>query len=140
MCAVAGIFHPSQKVHQEWAPVCRPKCEGFQRKMKDFRCVRLLGFLSRRRKCTKSGPKYGEQNVRNFARKLRNSGVLRETRIRRICTKSGPKYGEQDVRNFVRKLRISGVNGVEETRILRICTKTGPRYGEQNVRNFEREK
>ena len=34
------------------------------REIEDFRCVRLLGFLSLHRKGTKKGPKYGEQNAR----------------------------------------------------------------------------
>ena len=47
-------------------PSVGSKCEEDRRKHKDFRCVRLLGFLRHRRKGTKSRPQYGEQNVRNF--------------------------------------------------------------------------
>ena len=56
-------------------PVWRARCKEYQWKVKDFRCVRLLDFFSLRRECTKSGPQYGEQNVRNICRKQKISGV-----------------------------------------------------------------
>ena len=52
-----------------WAPVWRARCKEYQWKVKGFRCVRLLDFFSLRRECTKSGPQYGEQDVRNIYRK-----------------------------------------------------------------------
>ena len=55
----------SQKMHQEWAPVWDAKCKEFMRKMKDFRCQWGRWTAAVRKICTKSGPQYGMQNVRN---------------------------------------------------------------------------
>ena len=80
----AAIFAPSQKVHQERAPVWRAKCKDFQTKMKDFRCVQ--------RKCIKSGPQHGEQNVRISSK---DEGIQVRTALGIVCAfaESAPRVG-----------------------------------------------
>ena len=55
----------SLKSHKDWASVWRAKCKELAKKMKDFSVCAVSGFWRVRRKCTKDGPQYGEQKVRN---------------------------------------------------------------------------
>ena len=139
MCTVAGHFAPSQQLYQEWVPVWRAECKELPTYMKDFRCVRRWYFARNRRKCSKNGRQYGEQNVRNF--QMENEGF-------QVCAVAGifvpsqkwyqewAQYGEQNVSGFqmeIKDFRCVRLLGVLSHR--RKGTKSGPHYEEQNVRN-----